>query len=145
MRNVVAGGGGRNERQEKNNGAYWNFPCGFGHCGMACFAFYSGARGQGAILCGGYGGVGGKRRQKQRSTFEKGGPEESLEILNDYEHLMNGKEKPGYEKRNFYCLLDEQIRAEQAVLEGLIADPNPDLYDLCLELYTARKEHPLIY
>lgn len=58
---------------------------------------------------------------------------------------MNGKEKPGYEKRNFYCLLDEQIRAEQAVLEGLIADPNPDLYDLCLELYTARKEHPLIY
>lgn len=48
-------------------------------------------------------------------------------------------------KRNFYCLLDEQNRAEQAVLEGLIADPNPDLYDLCLELYTARKEHPLIY
>lgn len=78
----------------------------------------------------------------------KGGPEESLEILNDYEHLMDGKEKPempGYDKDDFFRLLDERIRAEQAVLEKLTAEPNPELYDICLELYRARKEHPVIY
>lgn len=71
-----------------------------------------------------------------------------MEILNDYEHLMNGKEKPempGYDKDDFFRLLDERIRAEPAVLEKLTVEPNPELYDICLDLYRARKEHPVIY
>ena len=78
----------------------------------------------------------------------KMGIEESLNILNDYDHMMDGKSEPdmdGYTINDFYRLLNERIDIEQAILDDLNNDPKPDLYSYCLKLYNAREDHPVIY
>lgn len=78
----------------------------------------------------------------------KDGLEESLWILDDYDKMMEGKTEPemkGYSKEDFYRLLDERIQAEKNVLNQLVKDSSPDLYNYSLMLYRERKEHPVIY
>lgn len=78
----------------------------------------------------------------------KAGLEESIEILADYDHLMEGKSEPkmkGYTKEDFYHLLNERITAEKNVLKELNGDPNPDLFQYALKLYQEREAHPVIY
>lgn len=78
----------------------------------------------------------------------KSGLEESLEILADYDHLMEGKAEPemeGYTKEDFYQMLDERITAEENILNELNNDPNPDLFQYAYKLYQERNAHPVIY
>lgn len=76
------------------------------------------------------------------------GLEESLKILNDYDQMMDGKSEPdmdGYTIDDFYRLLNDRINIEQAILNELNNDPEPDLYSYCLKLYNAREAYPVIY
>ena len=77
----------------------------------------------------------------------KGGLEESLKILDDFNHMYDDGAKPetkGYTREDFYRLCEQRIAAEREVLEKLNADDNPDLYTYSVMLYKARINHKVV-